>query len=202
MMAKSSKIILRKWLAVLLIGGTLIMAACSGKDGSLQGSQELGEKRIPDQESWNSTLVTSDMGRVTAKIWYGHMAKYNDRDVYEFDRNIRIEIYDKNGRRSSWITAERGRLYEARRFMEAIGNVVAHSDSANITLYTNHLEWDDMRRKLTSDDFVTIATDQDTLYGIGFESEADLTRWYIKNPRGHSSRPINTDVERQVEKKP
>ena len=166
-------------------------------------SQQAGtaEQRIPDQESWNSTLITTDMGRITAKIWYGHMRKFNDQDVYEFDQNIRVEIFNKKGQRTSWITAERGRLFEAKKFMEAIGHVVAHSDSADITLFTERLQWDDKNKKIVSNEFVTLATEQDTLYGVGFESEADLTRWVIKNPRGVSRRPVDLEFEKKRQKK-
>ena len=186
-------------LLILLV--VAAQAGCSRRTEPKNQTAETAAQRIPDQESWNSTLITTDMGRITAKIWYGHMRKFNDQDVYEFDQNIKVEIFNKKGRRTSWITADRGRLFEARKFMEAIGHVVAHSDSADITLFTERLQWDDKRKKIVSNDFVTLATAQDTLYGVGFESEADLTRWVIKNPRGVSSRPVDLNLEKQPQGK-
>jgi LPS export ABC transporter protein LptC len=167
-----------------------------------QGAVPETDQRVPDQESWNSVIETMEMNRLTAKIWYGHMAKYQDEGVYEFDQNIRVEFFDERGRRSSWLTAQRGKLWDETRRMEAWGNVVAHSDSANITLFTEHLIWDDQRKKILSDVFVTLTTDQDTLYGVGFESEADLTRWYIKKPRGYTRRPIDVELEPGKSKQP
>ena len=194
---------LRRGEASLALAGMLIvfgvLLSCSSKQKPHPAEQASGQ-RIPDQESWNSTLITTDMGHVTAKIWFGHMRKFNDEDVYEFDQKIRVEIYDKHGKRTSWITADRGRLFEAKKFMEAMGHVVAHSDSANVTLYTERLQWDDQRKKIISNEFVTLATEQDTLYGVGFESDADLTRWYIRSPRGYSERPVELELERKTAK--
>ena len=183
---------------------SFFLTACSGKKAANQvtaAEDAREEVRIPDQESWNSTLVTTNFGKITAKIRFGHMAKYEERDEYDFDQNIQVLFYDKQGKLKSSVKADSGFMNESRKDMEVFGHVVAHSDSADMTLYTERLIWNEKSGKIISDKAVKITTDMDTLYGIGFESDVDLKHWQIKKPRGHSSRPIDLDIDKRIEGK-
>jgi predicted membrane protein len=72
--------------------------------------------------------------------------------------------------------------------MKAVGNVVAISDSG-ITLFTDTLYWDSKNERMSTLDSIMITTlDEDTLYGIGFESDSDLENWKILNPSGVTRR--------------
>ena len=154
----------------------------------------------PDQEGWNSTLVVSNLGKISARIQYGHMAKFSERQTVEFNQGVQLDLYNEQGQHSSRTTADRGILNERNNFVEAISHVVAHSDSGDVTLYTERLRWDDRRKKITSDEFVTFVTEKDTLYGYGFESNADLAHWVIKKPTGFSQRPFDVDWKRHFAK--
>lgn len=181
----------------------LLFNGCSREQGNDQKKPEqiVDNTVYPDQESWNSTLVTTNLGNVNTEIEFGHMAKFNERDEYNFDQNIKVNFFDKNGKLKSNITADKGVLNETTKYMEASGNVIAHSDSANMTLYTEKLQWEEVQEKIISNEFVTITTDMDTLYGIGFESDLDLNNWHIKKPKGRTSRPFDLDFDKQVKKK-
>jgi hypothetical protein len=66
----------------------------------------------------------------------------------------------------------------------AIGNVVVLSDSG-VTLFTDTLSWDNLREKVyTDDEVIFITEEQDTLYGIGFESDVELKHKKILKPTG------------------
>ena len=68
--------------------------------------------------------------------------------------------------------------------MRAIGNVLAQSDSG-ISLYTDTLIWDSNNEKMSTINPVMITTEEnDTLYGVGFESDSDLKNWKILKPSG------------------
>ena len=68
--------------------------------------------------------------------------------------------------------------------MIAISDVVVVSDSG-VTLFTDTLSWDNMREKIFTYDSVKFITEsQDTLYGIGFESDVELNNWKILKPTG------------------
>ena len=66
----------------------------------------------------------------------------------------------------------------------ALGNVVIESDSG-LVLHTEVLNWSHEYDMVETDDSVMFATpDQDTLFGVGFESDVDLTHWKIYRPSG------------------
>ena len=72
--------------------------------------------------------------------------------------------------------------------MRAIGNVVAVSDSG-ITLYTDTLIWDSKKEKMSTDDPIMLTTQKnDTLYGVGFESDSDFQNWKVIKPTGVTDR--------------
>lgn len=179
-------------LPIIVIIGILALAVQSCRlDPEPRMSESQNDSgRTPDQESWNSTLVTSRMGNKTAQIRFGHMQRYNDTQEYHFDKDLHMDFYNDAGTRTSWLKSENGRLDELRKIMQASGNVVAHSDSADLTLFTESLYWDENSGKIISNDLVKIATAQDTLFGLGFESKTDLSEWVIKQPRGYTNRPI------------
>ena len=58
-------------------------------------------------------------------------------------------------------------------------NVVVESDSG-VTLYTDTLNWDNKKELIFTTDSVMITTGtNDTLYGIGFESDVNMELWKI-----------------------
>ena len=68
--------------------------------------------------------------------------------------------------------------------------VVVVSDSG-ITLYSETLSWESKDEKLQTKEEIMITTlDNDTLYGIGFESDSDLKNWKIIEPSGVTGRKL------------
>jgi hypothetical protein len=86
------------------------------------------------------------------------------------------------------LTSEKAEINQASNDMEAMGNVVAVSDSG-ITLYSESLTWNSREEKLHTKDNIMITTlETDTLYGVGFESDSDLKNWKILSPSGVTGR--------------
>ncbi|NOZ63182.1 MAG: LPS export ABC transporter periplasmic protein LptC [Calditrichaeota bacterium] len=152
---------------------------------------------LPDQEAWNSTVTSTVDGKLNAVIHYGHMQRFKQRKVVDFDDGIEIDFYNEKGEHASKLTSERGKLNEASSDIEAFGNVVVVSDSG-INLRTEHLYWDNSIEKVVSDTFVTITSaDQDTFYGIGFESDQYLNNWVIRRISGKTSRGLDLQLEKK-----
>jgi len=144
----------------------------------------------PDQEGWNSRLTVTKSGRVAAVVEYGYMARFSREQEVKFSEGIHVDFYDKKGVHTSALTADRGLLHERTNEVEALDNVVVVSDSG-ITLFTEHLRWNSDRQRISTEDFVTIATvEGDTLYGHGFESDPNLENWLIRNPTGVTQKKL------------
>ena len=150
-------------------------------------------KEYPSQEGWNSEIILSRAGRCQAVVHYVHMVKYEKKKVVFFDGGVEVDFYDKNGNHTSHLTSERGEYHEATEDVVGLGHVVVVSDSG-VTLRTEILRWDNTREKIFSDTTVMITTEKhDTLYGVGFESNADLTHRVIYKPWGVSNKRINIE---------
>ena len=68
--------------------------------------------------------------------------------------------------------------------LKAFGNVKVVSDSG-YTLYSDRIYWNNQYKLVTSDDSVMFTNShQDTMYGVGFESDIDLTHSKIFKPYG------------------
>ncbi len=141
--------------------------------------------RLPDQESWNSTIVFSDSGETRGVLKAGHLLVFNSENKTYLGDSIRVDFYNDQGQHTSYLTADSGIVDNQTNDLEAIGNVYAHSDSGT-SLWTQRLFWHDHTQKVTSDVYVKIVSTKETLEGIGFESDRDLTNYRIFNVSGEA----------------
>jgi len=157
--------------------------------------------RIAVQEGWDSRLILTRAGQRQAEVVYGHMVKYNDEAIVYFDESVNVDFYDKEGRHTSHLVADQGEYHEKSEDVYGIGNVTVVSDSGAI-LMTEVLRWDNKRGKILSDTNVMVITEkQDTLWGVGFESNSDLSRRVIRQARGVSQETIDIEaLEKSFEK--
>lgn len=138
----------------------------------------------PDQESWNSEIILTKEGLRRAVILSRHLTKSEGRGVVVMDGHVTADLYSAEGQHMSKLTSDRARVLEATDDLMAAGRVVVVSDSG-VTLRTDSLLWDSRRGLVTSPGRVRFTTlSGDTLFGTGFESNVDLTRWKILRPSG------------------
>jgi LPS export ABC transporter protein LptC len=184
-------------LSVLLLALTAGPACTQKGDG---GPAANSPERFPIQEGWNSKIIISRAGLTQAVVRYGHMIKYEKTDVILFDQGIDVDFFDEQGMHSSHLISDRGEYNEKTEDVTGMGSVHVLSDSG-MTLDTEMLHWDNARGRIYSDSLVIMTTaDQDTLYGFGFESNADLTRRVIRRPWGKTKRHVDLqDIQDEFE---
>ena len=108
------------------------------------------------------------------------------------DGKIEVDFYDGDEIHTSHLTAESGEIDERLKNLKAMGNVIVVSDNGE-TLFTEELLWNNKLQKIVSEVNVMITVEADTLYGVGFESEAGLDNWTIREPKGRTSRIVDID---------
>ena len=187
---------MKKNILIMLIAsliGFLILGSCHKKEDNFVVNMEQTE--YPDQEGWNSTVISSKNGIVDAIIKYGHMQRFEKRKVVDFDSGIVVDFYNEKGVHTSNLVSEKGKLDEATKNIDAFGNVVVVSDTG-ITLKTQRLRWDNSIEKIISNNFVTIVTaEKDTFYGNGFESDQNLENWHITGFSGKASKGLDLNIQ-------
>lgn len=170
---------MRKYLPFLIL---VLLFGCEEK---LKPTVVPVSGRLPDQESWNSTIIFSDSGDTRGILKAGHLLVFNNENKTYLGDSIRVDFYDDMGKHTSYLTADSGIVNDQTNDLEAIGNVYAHSDSGT-SLWTQRLFWHDHTQKVTSDVFVRIVSPKETLEGIGFESDRDLSNYRIFNVSGEA----------------
>lgn len=160
----------------------LILISCSD-DAVKPQKVSLKIKELPDQESWNSTIVFSDSGIVRAILRAGYIAVYNSRSETILDKGIQVDFYDKDGSHTSVLTADRGKVDDLTQDLYAIGNVIARSDSG-VVLKTEELRWINSKRRIVTDKFVEITSPTEEIRGYGLESDQSLKNYIILRVSG------------------
>jgi LPS export ABC transporter protein LptC len=169
------------WLYILF----LILFGCSSEELDVFLDKGID---FPDQESWGVTIILTDSSIERARVNAGHLEKYNQKKHILLDELVQVDFFDKKQIHVAVLNSYIAEVDQKTNNMKAVGNVVAISDSG-ITLFTDTLYWDSKNEKMSTLDSIMITTlDEDTLYGIGFESDSDLENWKILNPSGVTRR--------------
>ncbi|MBV54279.1 MAG: hypothetical protein CMG27_00565 [Candidatus Marinimicrobia bacterium] len=106
------------------------------------------------------------------------------------DEKVDADFYSTEERHMSNLKSEMAYVYgdTKKDSMLAIGNVVVVSDSG-VTLFTDSLMWNSIDSLITTDDTVMFITENnDTLNGVGFQSNADLTHYKFYDVSGVTDR--------------
>lgn len=170
-------------LFIIMIG---FFISCSTPVVSENNYEELVDR--PDHESWDVRITITNAGIKRVYIEADYLEQYNDKNFIVLEKNVSIDFYDADEKPISNLSADKAEINERTNFLRAINNIIVKSDSG-ITLFTNTLSWDSSRELIFTHDSVMITTEaNDTLYGVGFESDVNMERWKILKPRGVTSR--------------
>jgi LPS export ABC transporter protein LptC len=123
-----------------------------------------------------------------ALVKSGHLEKFNDRQYILLDKNVNVDFFDELEQHTTNLISQIAEVDERTNFMTAIGDVIVVSDSG-VTLYTDTLMWNSEEELIYTDDPIMLTTEKnDTLYGIGFESDVSMDHWKILQPSGVTER--------------
>ena len=165
-----------------------ILVACEPVGKTLAQKEE--QERIPTQESWNPKILINSDERETVQAQADYSAQYENPREVVFYGHVRLDFFDEDGAHSSLMTADTGRIDDQTHLFVARGNVVVTSDSG-MTLSSSRLTWNEQEKSIYTDQPIVLTTRTDTLYGVGFESDARLENWVITRPTGVSYRELH-----------
>jgi LPS export ABC transporter protein LptC len=168
-----------------------LLIACEPVGESTEQSK-IGVGRTPSQESWNTTIRINSVGKENVQARAAYSAHYDNPREILFIGDVKLDFFDQEGQHSSTMSADTGRVDDKRHLFTANGNVFVVSDSG-MTLATSILYWNETREVIYTDQSIILTTDADTLYGVGFESNANLTNWTIMQPTGVTYRAFGDE---------
>ncbi len=140
---------------------------------------------IPDITVDKILVKQSESGVITLELTAPELKSYQGRDPYtEFPKGIRIVFFDSLMRPKSELTANYGISWDNKKLMEAKGDVVVKNFAKRAQLNTEHLTWDENKRKMISDQFVKITTPDKIVTGKSMESDEVFDNWVVRNVSG------------------
>lgn len=143
------------------------------------------QQKRPIESGKNVEIIYSDSAKLKMKMKSPLVDRYVGANPYlEMPKGVKLEFYQNDPKiMSSKLTANYAIRYEAKKKMEAKGNVVVINEK-NETLNTEHLVWDEAKHTIYTDEFVKIQTANEVIYGDGLESNESFTKYKITNIKG------------------
>ena len=164
------------YLSIFLL---LLTLACEESKIKPTIDNSIGAESIPVQESWDAEIYFTEDGKLKVIMYADHLQVFEERKTTLLE-GVKIDFYDENEHKTSSITSKKGEVNDVTKDMLAIDSVVAVSDSG-VTLTTDELKWREKDRKILTDKFVTIISNEEKIEGYGFESDQHLDNYVIYN---------------------
>ena len=142
-------------------------------------------RTLPQQESWNSTIVVSDSGRISAIIVAGYIRVAELSRQTQMSQGVKVRFFDREGKQTSTLTSDEGTVDEATNNLEARKNVVVVSSDES-QMKTEQLFWNDQRKLIYTQEYVEITTVKEKMQGHGFESDQSLKHYRIFRVTGQT----------------
>ncbi len=138
----------------------------------------------PTEVARTVEIIHTDSGRVTtqmnAPVIYT-FAGTNPRKV--LPSGVKVQFFSPDGKPETQLTSGYAVTFEGKGRMEARINVIVVNEKGE-TLKTEHLIWEEKTKRIFTEEFVTITTKEEILYGDGLESNQEFTKYRIKNIKG------------------
>jgi LPS export ABC transporter protein LptC len=182
MMRKHLKIISQSTTVCFI---TVVLFSCA--NNTQKARDFLADKNLPVGKTKNAYHVYKDSGRVTSKLITPLMLDFSNRKEHpynEFPSGIKIINFENKGLDSVTIIGDYGLSYAKTSVSEIKGNVVVINHTDQSRLETEQLFWDQKTKYFVSEVAFKLTKENDTIYGVGFESKDDLTKHLAKKTTG------------------
>ncbi len=144
------------------------------------------EKGMPSFIIEDFETYYSDSGIVKVKIFAPKLIRIDNKNASfdEYTEGIAVEFFDANMNTTATLKCQYAIYHIKDELWEAKYNVEIVNIENDESLNTELLFWDLRNEKIYSDKFVRIKTQNEILFGNGFESNQEFSQWRIIKPTG------------------
>jgi LPS export ABC transporter protein LptC len=159
------------------------LSSCNGKLGKAKVNMLFSDS-VMTELTENVEIKYADSGRLKAKLMAPLLERFSTENPYAvMEKGITGYFYNREGKPENSLKANYGIHYEKAKTIE-VRNAVKLTNAKNETLTTEKLIWDQRSGKIYTDQFVTINTAENIIYGTGFESNQNFSEYRIFNVQG------------------
>lgn len=160
----------------------MVLVSCVNKESEVEKVTQ--EENLPVESTYDSEIFFTEHAKLKVKAFAPEMHRYNGEEIYnEMPKGVLVIFYDSAQVESSRLTSNYAIDKVSLNIMEAKNDVVIYNAEGE-QLNTEHLIWDRKERKIYSDEFVKITTEDEIIMGEGFESNELFTKYKILKPKG------------------
>ncbi len=148
----------------------------------------LADKNLPIGVAKNMAHVYKDSGMITSKLEASLVHDFSNRKEHpynEFPEGVLIVNFQNKGKDSVTIVGDYALSYAKTSISEIVGNVQVINYAEQSILETDQLYWDEKEGYFFSESPFVLTTKKDTIRGVGFESNENLTKWLAKETIGN-----------------
>jgi|GEM_PF-1320292 hypothetical protein len=154
------------FLAVLAVVGLVLVGCTELPNGTAPPPEtQSGARPDPDQELWDSKIIWSDAGQVSAIIRAGHVRRFVGAKLVEMDEGVTVDLFKKDGSQAGVVTGTSGSLDERRRVARVMGevrlNLFGDAETGPTVLTADRVDADDINHTIVAKGSVSIANEDD-----------------------------------------
>lgn len=180
----NSKFIPLTIIIVSILVFSTVFTACKNDIDTINKITEVQD--LPTFDLTGLETVYSDSGIIKLKIYAPKLVRYEKReipcDIYE--KGLFVEFYNRSMLVSGTLRCNYAKYSIREEIWEAKSNVEINNSDNKEKLNIEQLFWDMKAERIYSDKFVRITTEDEILYGEGFESNQEFTNWKISKFSG------------------
>jgi LPS export ABC transporter protein LptC len=164
--------------ALLYVFSVLCITSCVKKEFDLEGLRTPRDYSI--EEARDVNIIYSDSAIMRVRIGGPLLRRYvyRFRVEEEFPEGVDVTFFDPSGRPTAWLTAKYA-IRKPQDHQTVVRDSVVLLNTQNEKLEGLELIWDEKEQLITTEKFVKITRPDEVIYGRGFRSNQDFTRYTI-----------------------
>jgi LPS export ABC transporter protein LptC len=168
----------------LLLAVVVFTQGCQSNDPD-EIKAVIEEEDHPSMSVHDLETTITDSGRVEYRFLSPEMNQYdNKQEPYtEFPQGLHLIVYSDSGEIEARIKSDYAIYREQKEIWELQDNVEAVNFKDEV-INTEQLFWNANEKRVYSDEFIKITTEEEILTGYGFESDEKFENYTIKNISG------------------
>lgn len=162
---------------------SLTFLGCEQQIAELQ--KEFSKKDIYIEQVEEVEILYSDSAVVRMRIEAPLLLNFIEanKERKEFPNGIQVDFFSESGGITSTLTAKYAIHNERKNRIVIQKNIVVKSANGEM-LETEELIWDESKKQLYTDKWVKVSTPDELIYGYGFTSNQEFTKWQINKVNG------------------
>lgn len=169
-------------LCLFLFAGIIFSSGCVNDLEKVEAIME--DELLPVEVADSIEIVYSDSALLKVILTANHLERFLGENPYlEMTEGVHVRFYNNLGQVESELRSNYAVSYENSDIMEAKEDVVVINKDGE-TLNTEHLIWEEKTERIHTEEFVKITTEDEVIFGHGFESNQDFTKYRIKKIKG------------------